>query len=117
MSEQKEESDNKEGIIHIGPIFEEAEEDYGNYTSIQKLQVSFWVVFYRKLCSVINDQLYINNQGGGITSADIRCLRKAGFHTVESIVMTPKKNLALIKSLGEAKVETLIVSSPFLFAS
>ena len=43
----------------------------------------------------------------GISAGDVKKLAEAGYHTVESIVYAPKKNLLTIK--GEIR-ETLITS-------
>ena len=44
----------------------------------------------------------------GINSGDIKKLREAGYHTVESIVYAPKKNLMAIKGLSEAKADKIM---------
>lgn len=38
-------------------------------------------------------------------------MEEAGFHTIESIAFTPKKNLVSIKGMSEAKVEKLLAES------
>ena len=44
----------------------------------------------------------------GINAGDIKKLEEAGFHTVEAVAFTPKKNLVIVKGLSEAKVEKII---------
>jgi len=43
----------------------------------------------------------------GIGAADVKKLREAGYHTVESIVYAPKKNLLAIKGISEAKADKI----------
>uniref|UniRef100_A0A8D8ZX50 DNA repair protein RAD51 homolog 1 n=1 Tax=Cacopsylla melanoneura TaxID=428564 RepID=A0A8D8ZX50_9HEMI len=47
-------------------------------------------------------------EGNGITAGDIKKLEEAGYHTVESIAYTPKKNLTTIKGISEAKADKLL---------
>lgn len=44
----------------------------------------------------------------GISAADVKKLKEAGFNTVESIVYAPKKNLLTIKGISEAKADKII---------
>jgi len=44
----------------------------------------------------------------GINAGDIKKLEEAGFHTVESIAFTPKKNLVIVKGLSENKVDKIL---------
>ena len=44
----------------------------------------------------------------GINAGDIKKAKEAGFHTVKSLVMTPKKNLYAVKGLSEAKVDKMV---------
>ena len=44
----------------------------------------------------------------GINAGDIKKLEEAGFHTVESVAFTPKKNLVTVKGLSENKVDKII---------
>lgn len=44
----------------------------------------------------------------GVSSADVKKLREAGYHTVESIVYAPKKNLLAIKGISEAKADKIV---------
>lgn len=46
-------------------------------------------------------------EGNGITMNDIKKLKAEGFHTVESIAYTPKKNLLLVKGISEAKADKI----------
>ena len=41
----------------------------------------------------------------GIGAADVKKLREAGYHTVESVVYAPKKSLLAIKGISEAKAD------------
>lgn len=43
----------------------------------------------------------------GITNNDIRKLKSQGFHTIESVAYTPKKNLLLVKGISEAKADKI----------
>ncbi|XP_074595741.1 RAD51 recombinase homolog spn-A [Brevipalpus obovatus] len=70
----------------IQQIFEEEEEQYGPQR-IKKLQ------------------------GGNITANDIRNLQEAGFHTVDAIAFTTKKNLSQVKGIGDTKVDRLIAEA------
>lgn len=54
-------------------------------------------------------------EGNGITAGDIKKLEEAGYHTVESIAYTPKKNLTSIKGISEAKADKLLVSEDFIY--
>ena len=44
----------------------------------------------------------------GINSGDIKKLKEAGYHTVESVLFTPFKALILVKGLSENKVEKIV---------
>jgi DNA repair protein RAD51 len=44
----------------------------------------------------------------GVSAGDIAKLTEMGFHTVESLAFTPKKNLLQIKGFSEAKVDKLL---------
>jgi len=44
----------------------------------------------------------------GVNSGDVKKLREAGYHTVESIVYAPKKNLLAIKGISEAKADKIM---------
>ena len=44
----------------------------------------------------------------GIGAGDCKKLREAGYHTVESIIFAPKKNLLAIKGISEAKADKII---------
>lgn len=44
----------------------------------------------------------------GISSTDIKKLLEAGYHTVESVVFTPKKTLINVKGLSEAKIDKIL---------
>jgi 2-methylisocitrate lyase-like PEP mutase family enzyme len=45
----------------------------------------------------------------GISAADIKKLKEAGYNTVESIVYAPKKNLLAIKGISEAKADKVLI--------
>jgi len=47
----------------------------------------------------------------GIGSADVKKLREAGYHTVESVVYAPKKALLNIKGISEAKADKVIAEA------
>lgn len=44
----------------------------------------------------------------GVSSGDVKKLREAGYHTIESIVYAPKKNLLAIKGISEAKADKIV---------
>ncbi|KAL7674479.1 hypothetical protein ACOME3_000758 [Neoechinorhynchus agilis] len=44
----------------------------------------------------------------GISSADVRKLEDAGFHTIESVAFTPKKCLIQIKGISEVKADKIL---------
>lgn len=50
----------------------------------------------------------IEGNGSGITAADVKKLREKGYHTVESVIHAPKKELCDIKGLSENKVEKIL---------
>eukprot|EP00123_Amoebidium_parasiticum_P017001 comp23673_c0_seq1/m.40520 comp23673_c0_seq1/g.40520 ORF comp23673_c0_seq1/g.40520 comp23673_c0_seq1/m.40520 type:complete len:341 (-) comp23673_c0_seq1:340-1362(-) len=50
-------------------------------------------------------------EGNGITSADIKKLQEAGFHTVESIAYAPKKQLLSVKGISENKADKIVLES------
>ena len=43
----------------------------------------------------------------GISAGDVKKLAESGYHTVESIVYAPKKNLLAIKGISEAKADRI----------
>ncbi|XP_034942578.1 DNA repair protein RAD51 homolog B [Chelonus insularis] len=47
-------------------------------------------------------------EGNGITAGDIAKLKDAGYHTVEEVAYTPKKNLLTIKGISEAKADKIL---------
>ena len=47
-------------------------------------------------------------QEAGIHLQDIKKLTEAGFHTVEAVAYTPKKNLISIKGISEQKAEKIL---------
>ena len=47
----------------------------------------------------------------GIGSADVKKLRESGYHTIESLVYTPKKALLAIKGISEAKADKIIAEA------
>ncbi|KAK9808541.1 hypothetical protein WJX73_006517 [Symbiochloris irregularis] len=47
-------------------------------------------------------------QSLGINAGDIKKAKEGGFHTCQSMLMNPKKRLAEIKGLSEAKIEKLV---------
>ena len=46
-------------------------------------------------------------QEAGIASTDTKKLREAGYHTVEAVAFTPKKQLCTVKGISEAKAEKI----------
>lgn len=44
----------------------------------------------------------------GISAADTKKLAEAGYHTVESVAFTPKKQLCTIKGISEAKADKIL---------
>ncbi|CAH8290594.1 unnamed protein product, partial [Heterobilharzia americana] len=60
-------------------------------------------------------------ESAGIAAADIKKLREAGFHTVESIQFVPKKTLLAVKGISEAKADKIIEAAqklvPFGFTT
>ena len=44
----------------------------------------------------------------GVASGDVKKLREAGYHTVESITYAPKKMLLAIKGISEAKADKIL---------
>lgn len=50
-------------------------------------------------------------QGNGITAGDIKKLSESGFHTVQSIAYTPKKQLVAIKGISEAKADKILAEA------
>ncbi|KAI9199822.1 Rad51-domain-containing protein [Polychytrium aggregatum] len=47
----------------------------------------------------------------GLSSTDIKKLIEAGYHTVESIAFTPKKQLLTIKGISEAKADKILAEA------
>lgn len=47
-------------------------------------------------------------QEHGIPEGDCRRLAEAGYHTVESVAFSPKKNLLLVKGISEAKADKIL---------
>src|SRR6266571_5758904 len=47
-------------------------------------------------------------QEAGIHPQDVKKLTDAGFHTVEAVAYTPKKNLISIKGISEQKAEKIL---------
>ncbi|RTG84615.1 DNA repair protein RAD51 [Schistosoma bovis] len=60
-------------------------------------------------------------ESAGIAAADVKKLREAGFHTVESIQFVPKKTLLAVKGISEAKADKIIEAAqklvPFGFTT
>jgi len=44
----------------------------------------------------------------GIGAADVKKLREAGYHTVQSVTFAPKKALLVIKGISDAKADKII---------
>ncbi|KAG7752483.1 hypothetical protein KL911_003765 [Ogataea haglerorum] len=49
--------------------------------------------------------------GNGITPQDIKKLKEAGFHTVESIAYTPKRHIVTVKGISEQKADKLLMEA------
>ena len=45
----------------------------------------------------------------GISANDIKKLVAEGYHTIESIAYTPKKQLLVIKGISEAKADKILM--------
>jgi DNA repair protein RAD51 len=43
-----------------------------------------------------------------VSAADIKKLREAGYHTIEALAHAPKKELANIKGISDAKVDKIL---------
>ncbi|KAI9637055.1 putative recombinase [Dioszegia hungarica] len=50
-------------------------------------------------------------QEGGISAADTKKLSEAGYHTVEAVAFTPKKQLCIIKGISEAKADKILAEA------
>ncbi|NXD32678.1 RAD51 protein, partial [Spelaeornis formosus] len=50
-------------------------------------------------------------QEAGISSSDTKKLREAGYHTVEAVAFTPKKQLCTVKGISEAKAEKILTEA------
>jgi hypothetical protein len=48
-------------------------------------------------------------QSQGISAADIKKLKDAGYHTVEAVAFAPKKELLAIKGISEVKADKFLV--------
>ncbi|KAH3668954.1 hypothetical protein OGAPHI_002709 [Ogataea philodendri] len=49
--------------------------------------------------------------GNGISPQDIKKLKEAGFHTVESIAYTPKRHIVTVKGISELKADKLLMEA------
>ncbi|KAI8592376.1 recombinase rad51 [Geranomyces variabilis] len=47
----------------------------------------------------------------GISSADIKKLAAAGYHTIEALAFTPKKALLLVKGISDAKADKILAEA------
>jgi DNA repair protein RAD51 len=52
----------------------------------------------------------------GISASDTDKLVKAGYHTVEAVAFTPKKQLLTIKGISEAKADKILTEGKLLLA-
>lgn len=77
--------------------------------------------------SIIEDEQIVENvnsgaklikvlERNGITANDIKKLEEAGYYTVESVAYTPKKHLASIKGISEAKADLILQEASKLVA-
>ena len=48
-------------------------------------------------------------QESGINASDTKKLRDAGYHTVEAVAFTPKKQLCTVKGISEAKADKILM--------
>ena len=55
-------------------------------------------------------------QQSGVSASDLKKLEEAGFHTIEAVAYTPKKELLHIKGISETKADKILVGldSPLL---
>jgi DNA repair protein RAD51 len=53
-------------------------------------------------------------QSQGISAADIKKLKDAGYHTVEAVAFAPKKELLAIKGISEVKADKFLVCFIFI---
>lgn len=49
-----------------------------------------------------------STQEFGISSSDCKKLAEAGYYTIESIAFTPKRILATVKGISEAKADKIL---------
>lgn len=56
-------------------------------------------------------QLISKLQSQGISAADIKKLKDAGYHTVEAVAFAPKKELLAIKGISEAKADKFLAEA------
>jgi DNA repair protein RAD51 len=52
-------------------------------------------------------------QEAGISASDTDKLVKAGYHTVEAVAFTPKKQLLTVKGISEAKADKILTEGKF----
>lgn len=50
----------------------------------------------------------------GINASDTKKLREAGYHTVEAVAFTPKKQLCTVKGISEAKAEKILTEGELI---
>ena len=55
-----------------------------------------------------------NQQEAGISSSDTKKLREAGYHTVEAVAFTPKKQLCTVKGISEAKADKILTEGELI---
>ncbi|XP_054264431.1 DNA repair protein RAD51 homolog 1 [Macrosteles quadrilineatus] len=56
-------------------------------------------------------QLINKLEGQGISTADVKKLEEAGYHTVEAVAFAPKKHLISIKGISEAKADKILAEA------
>lgn len=54
-------------------------------------------------------------QEAGISASDTDKLVKAGYHTVEAVAFTPKKQLLTVKGISEAKADKILTEGQLPF--
>ncbi len=79
-----------------------------NYQAVEELEVKHRLSpFSCRLYSHFVCHPSKSKKKVGISATDVKKLKESGFHTVESVVYTPRKELAKIKGISDAKIEKL----------
>ena len=64
------------------------------------------VELFAQVCHAVKADAWMKISG--VSAADIKKLKEAGYNTVESIVYAPKKSLLAIKGISEAKADKIM---------